>query len=243
MYGYVYLTTNLVNQKKYIGQHKSSVFDKKYKGTGKLIKQAISKYGWENFETIILEECETPEELNEAEKRIIKEYNAVYSDDYYNIAYGGINSMAHPLSEEEKIQRGRVSKEVWQRTEYREKMSTILHELQADGKSWMVGKHHSEETKRKMSESRSGEKHPMYGKKHSEESRRKMSDSAKKREHPPTSIGYVWIHTDSISKTVPKEDLDKYLAEGFIIGRLPVKKKKVCATTIESIGNEKDIAE
>lgn len=32
MYGYIYITENLVNHKKYIGQHKSNKFDEYYKG-------------------------------------------------------------------------------------------------------------------------------------------------------------------------------------------------------------------
>lgn len=42
-----------------------------------------------------------------------------------------------------------------------------------------TGKHHSEETKKALSESRMGEKNPNYGKHPSEESRRKMSESRK----------------------------------------------------------------
>lgn len=38
---------------------------------------------------------------------------------------------------------------------------------------------HTEETKRKISESTKGEKHPMYGKHHSEEAKRKMSEANK----------------------------------------------------------------
>lgn len=41
----------------------------------------------------------------------------------------------------------------------------------------MFGKHHSEESKRKMSESTKGEKNPMYGKHFSEETKRKISES------------------------------------------------------------------
>lgn len=39
------------------------------------------------------------------------------------------------------------------------------------------GKRHSEESKKKMSESRKGELHPMFGKRHSEETKKKMSES------------------------------------------------------------------
>lgn len=44
------------------------------------------------------------------------------------------------------------------------------------GKTPMRGRKHSEETKRKMSESRSGEKNPNFGKPMSEEQKRKLSD-------------------------------------------------------------------
>ena len=45
MYGYIYLTTNHINGKKYIGQKKSNVFlGEKYLGSGKILKQALKKW-------------------------------------------------------------------------------------------------------------------------------------------------------------------------------------------------------
>ena len=41
------------------------------------------------------------------------------------------------------------------------------------------GKHHSEETKKKMSEAQKGEKNPMHGKHHFEETKKKMSEVKK----------------------------------------------------------------
>ena len=46
-----------------------------------------------------------------------------------------------------------------------------------------TGKHHSEESRRKMSKANTGKNHPMYGKHRSEESRRKISESLKGRTH------------------------------------------------------------
>lgn len=41
MYGYVYKTTNKLNNKIYIGQHNHSTFDKKYYGSGSRIKKLL----------------------------------------------------------------------------------------------------------------------------------------------------------------------------------------------------------
>ena len=48
---------------------------------------------------------------------------------------------------------------------------------QACKKAPMQGKHHSIETRRKMSEANIGNKNPMYGKNHSEESKKKIGDA------------------------------------------------------------------
>ena len=53
MYGYIYLTQNLTNNRKYIGQRKWNTFENisedKYLGSGIILKQAIQKYGEGNF--------------------------------------------------------------------------------------------------------------------------------------------------------------------------------------------------
>lgn len=98
MYGYIYITTNLINGKQYIGQHKCSYFDfEKYKGSGKNIWRAFKKYGKENFKCELLESvnnvptiCNTREELNKSEKYYIKYYNCVNDSNYYNLTEGGL---------------------------------------------------------------------------------------------------------------------------------------------------------
>lgn len=88
---YVYLTTNQINGKKYIGQHYGELNDS-YLGSGTILKKAIIKFGRENFTKEILEICDDYESLNRAEEKWIAQYNAISSPNFYNIASGGLNS-------------------------------------------------------------------------------------------------------------------------------------------------------
>lgn len=90
MYGFIYITTNCVNGKRYIGQ---SSYNKKnwerYLGSGKYLRAAIKKYGSANFKRTIVCEADTREELSEFEIYFIKFYDAVKSPLFYNVAIGG----------------------------------------------------------------------------------------------------------------------------------------------------------
>lgn len=83
MFGYIYKTTNLINQKTYIGKKKGS-FDKNYFGSGIILKQAIEKYGAENFSVELVCECNSLDDLNNSEITMIEEFKPSY-----NIAKGG----------------------------------------------------------------------------------------------------------------------------------------------------------
>ncbi len=89
MYGYVYKTTDLRNNKIYIGQHKSNNFDDKYYGSGVRITRLLEKYGKENFKCEIIEECYSKDHLNEREIYWIDYLDSRNPDKGYNIASGG----------------------------------------------------------------------------------------------------------------------------------------------------------
>lgn len=93
VYGYIYKTTNLVNNKIYIGQHKwtGPEIDHKYFGSGKILKEAIKVYGKENFKCEVLEWCESFEELNKKERYWEKFYGLPdpKREIGYNITTGG----------------------------------------------------------------------------------------------------------------------------------------------------------
>lgn len=111
MIGYIYLTTNLINNKKYIGKRQKPKFDKNYLGSGIYLNKSIQKYGKENFKCEILEKCFTVEELNEKEQYWIAYYNAVEDPNFYNLAKGGSGGQT-PCSEEtkKKIRLGNLGK-------------------------------------------------------------------------------------------------------------------------------------
>lgn len=89
-YGFVYITTNNVNGKMYIGQrcyHKKGW--ENYLGSGVYLKRAIRKYGKENFTKTIIKNYINKEELDAGEIYFIQKYDAVNNDNFYNIAQGG----------------------------------------------------------------------------------------------------------------------------------------------------------
>ena len=89
LYGYIYKTTNILNNKIYIGQKKSTKFlSKKYLGSGKYLKNAVNKYGVDNFTVSCLEWCKDKLELNERERYWIKYYKDMRFK-LYNISAGG----------------------------------------------------------------------------------------------------------------------------------------------------------
>lgn len=92
MYGYVYKTTNNINNKIYIGQKKSDKFIPSYKGSGKLLRKAIEKYGKESFNVEIVCWATSKKELDDQERYWIKKLNSRNSDVGYNLAEGGEGS-------------------------------------------------------------------------------------------------------------------------------------------------------
>jgi group I intron endonuclease len=100
VYGYVYITTNLINNKRYIGQHKGE-FDTRYIGSGLRLWDDVKVFGRENFVCEVIEYCETKEELDQKEIEIIKLHNAVESIDFYNIAHGGYGGILYERRDKE----------------------------------------------------------------------------------------------------------------------------------------------
>lgn len=173
----IYMHKNKINGKVYIGQ--TSLEPKKRwlngRGYTRCTKfySAIQKYGWNNFEHIILKKDLSLQEANYWEEYYIKLYNSTDSQYGYNIRAGG-NNFSFNQSTKQKMSRNHAD---------------------VSGKNNpMYGKHHSEETIEKM-------RIAATGRKWTQETKDKMSKStAGKNNHNAQKV--YCIELDMVFDTV-----------------------------------------
>lgn len=146
--GYIYLITNTVNNKIYVGQHQYNKkhLDKSYHGSGSILKKAQDKYGLDKFKTIILDWAESIDDLNTKEEHWISYFDSFNSRYGYNMTAGGGGTKGFIASEDTKRK---------------------LSELRIGSNNSFFGKHHTEESKQKIRNNLpnlSGENNPNFGK-------------------------------------------------------------------------------
>jgi len=145
-YGYIYVTTNLVDGACYLGQHKGA-FNPKYLGSGKILKHAISKYGRDNFIVSEIISSETHELLDSFERMGIAFLRTMKCvPRVYNLASGGSGVCYVTITDEA-----------------RRKMSQS-HK----------GRKLPKITCERMAKARLGRNNPFFGRKHSEASKAKF---------------------------------------------------------------------
>lgn len=201
MYGIIYMTTNLINGRRYIGQHKCKNENDNYLGSGKALLKAIELYGRKNFKRETLCIADSEEDLNRLEMEYIAKYNASHDRNFYNLNDGGkanrmsgennpmygrrgvlAPSYGRKISEEERQKRSEAmkgDKNPWYGHVYSEE------ERKKFGKKgeqhWNYGKHWDEEVKAKMSKAKKGKPSKIKGVPKSEEQKRKQSEVMKGR--------------------------------------------------------------
>lgn len=170
-YGFIYITTNLVNGMRYLGQKSFNQKDwKTYLGSGMAFKKALNKYGRENFQKNIIYICYSEEELNQTEYELSVYLDVVESKDWYNLVFGGGTSRGWHPSEETRRKQSESAIKRFQSEEAR-KQASESHQ----------GYYPSEDTRKKMSEAQkgkhAGEKHWNYGGIMPEHTKQKLLES------------------------------------------------------------------
>lgn len=90
MFYTVYKITNTINDRTYVGMHKTDNLDDGYMGSGKLIKLAIEKYGLDKFKKEILFVFDNEEDMKNKERELV-----VLSDKSYNLCDGGMGGFGY----------------------------------------------------------------------------------------------------------------------------------------------------
>lgn len=208
----IYQITNIIDEKIYVGCHKTEDIDDDYMGSGKWLKRAINKHGIENFQKNILHIFDTPEEMFEIEAKLVNK-KFVERKDTYNLKEGGSGGFDHiDNSGSNNPMYGKVTK------------------------GFTRGKH-TIETKKKLSDMNSGKNHNFYGigsfkgKKHSDETKRKIgkANSIHQKGSGNSQYGTCWIYHSELkrkrNKKIDKTLLDEYTQQGWIKGRKMGNKK------------------
>lgn len=180
----IYMHKNKINGKVYIGQTCQNPLKRWNNGKGyetsSRFYNAILKYGWDNFEHIILYSNLSQKEANKIEEELINVYQSQNENFGYNIKAGGDNKNH---SEETKKKIGIANSQALLGNKWSEEQRQLISQMFSGEGNPFYGKHHSEETKQKISNNRKGKcigtNHPLYGKHHSEESLKKISEHRK----------------------------------------------------------------
>lgn len=219
MFGYIYKTTDLETGKIYVGQKKSPKFlGLAYVGSGKIIRRIAKRCKESNidlserFSVELLEECSSQEELNDREIYWISAYNS-HSDCGYNLNDGG-GGGNHNLG-----------KTFQDRKE---------HDFSGENNP-MYGKHHSEETKKKISNANSGKTFSdeinkskgRKGKTLTEDHKNKIREANSGVEFSPehkeniskSRVGKVFITNGTETKCIYPEDFVEYDQTMWRLGR------------------------
>lgn len=208
MYFYVYQITNLLNNKVYVGKHKSikHPFENGYYGSGKQITAAIKKYGIDNFKKEVLQYCSSMEEMADKEAEIVTE-DFVKRSDTYNMHKGGLGGWDHyngsNIHTENSRKGGKKSAK---------RLNEFIAEQKADNTEWWqdwytkVCKTNKELTLKALTS----------------EAREKRKDTFKQIKHSQgeknSQFGRIWI-SNILTKEVKRITINDIIPEGWVRGK------------------------
>jgi hypothetical protein len=209
---YLYKIENKLNGKIYIGIHSTENINDGYMGSGVLVLQAIEKYGEDNFLKTILEYCDSRETLVELEKKVV-DNEFVARRDTYNLTVGGGGLISTWKKSNETIASKLKNDPIW--TEIRSRnISLGIRNAMKKGKCSTA----TREFQMLRTE-----------KSRSKEAIKKRKETYAKNKHQQgennSRYGKKAIHNDITWKWVQKEEVEKYLNNGWKLGMLKTTKE------------------
>jgi group I intron endonuclease len=204
----IYLITNSINEKKYVGKTSLSAPDRwkqhlndTQKGRNGRIGRAIRKYGKDSFQIITIDNASNNERACEFEKYYIALYETHKKSIGYNLTMGGDGGT---FTEEGRKKLSEKSKKMW--AENYDYMRSVMPSF--------AGHKHSPETIEKLRQLSlgkfEGDRNPFYGQTHAEATRVLMSELKKE--------SYIGEGNPFFGKTHTEEAKDKSRAWHKAVG-------------------------
>ena len=191
---FTYRTTNLINNRYYLGMHSTNRIDDGYLGSGKRLYYELNKYGRDSFKFEILEQFESREQLVQAEINLITEQD-LKSINCLNLKLGGSGGFSEEVGKAGRLA-GNVEylRLLKEDPTYRARIVEMCRVR--------MKKQYTEGTRLKVV------KYDWTGKKHKAESITKMKNSAKGKGKGDrnSQYGTCWITNEIESKKVYKGD-------------------------------------
>lgn len=218
----VYQTTNKQNGKIYVGSHQTNDLNDGYLGSGKILKQALKKYGRTEFERVVLATFESSEKMYAYEAEIVDQ---CFVDREDNLKVGGdggfgfINSnrLGTPV---EVLNKGRLDKlknDPDFKAKWTAHISRLGNRCKAEGKG-LFGVCGDGTRSWQQVGNEVGVKAALEP-----EARQKRLDSFAVIGHQQgeknSQYGTCWIMKDGESRKVNKNDLETWLDDGWSKGR------------------------
>lgn len=197
----VYCHTNKINGKKYIGITKNNPRRRWGKAgcqyfKGGYFRNALDKYGWDNFSHDIIYRELSAEQAIEKERELIQKFKTTDKQYGYNATSGGEIRKVYTLETRQKMSLNRKGKTAGEKNPLYGKHHTpeakakirayaknrppeVLKKISAANTGHKI----TEETRLKLSLAHKGlligEKNPMFGRKHTKEAKEKISSANK----------------------------------------------------------------
>ena len=254
-YHYFYKITNLINNHFYYGVHNTNNIEDGYMGSGKRLQYAIKKYGIENFEKEILKYFDTMDEAFEYESEIVTEelvkdqncYNQKLGGDF---SWSLLRNTITAIDNNGNTFRIHKDDPRWVSGELKGVTVGKVNATDINGNHFFVDKNdirfqtgeltHLHKNKFQAKDKNnniyfitkddprwvSGELAGLAkGKKATDETRLKMKESWKIRIKNINHVKTRYVYNENGYIKICNEDLQKYLDNGYKIGKFEKKKK------------------
>lgn len=212
----VYKTTNVVNNKFYIGCHKTDDPLDDYLGSGTALIKAIVRYGKNSFHKEVIAIFDNSEDMFSLEEALVTD-DLLKTSNCYNSKKGGKGGWDHIHNDsltKAKIKESLLkyytdNPEAWNKT--KSKISQSLKEYYVDPSN----------RKKLSNAARKAMNRPDVKRKLIAENLKRAQDPLYAEKISKSLEGKIFIHHDRVekSKRVPKEDLSFWIEEGWKEGR------------------------